>query len=487
MPLKKTYSLLSLLMITLSAMASPANLRADNTEIDDSLGELESLYKGVLPWVARLYDPKSGGFYESIGLREGKEPRDFGPDIQATHFAFSLIRSSDLLASMPPEVKGKLILYFQSRQNPETGYFSDPDYPDMLDNQRIMARALSFSVASLRSLGAAPLYPLPGKPRASANAPTRIELAASKTGQIVKTNQGPEETAPTASSSNRIPPASTNKDNAESNPDLEDKESASDNVYIVPNSKTLSIEIQANTPPHLASTEAFHQWLDERPWHFAWTAMDNIQSQQTLINSLPEPYRTTIIDKAIAYISERQEANTGLIGGGTPEVRLSGAFKLVLFFRAMKRPIPHTEEIQKTVIEWLESEPETEKIYFVRNTIDMLDILVEETGQNLTNEQMVAVINFATRELKRYLQSDGGFSRFTYGFYISPNDLYLSDADRIPAQAGPQGQLNGTTMAIRTRAALYTLAGRKTPSLRMYDFWDVALADGEHEPSQVEK
>ena len=120
---------------------------------------IEALYDEVLPWLARLYDAKSGGFYESLATRalEGS-----GPDIQSTYFALDILESDGLLATMPPDIKAKSLKYLQTRQNPKTGFFSDPDWPQMEQQERVMGRALQFATGSLRMLDAQPLYPLPG-------------------------------------------------------------------------------------------------------------------------------------------------------------------------------------------------------------------------------------------------------------------------------------------------------------------------------------
>ncbi len=424
-------------------------VHAENAELDAALAGFEALYQDSLPWMAKLYDPQSGGFYESVGLKEDKELKRYGPDIQATAQVIILLNSNGLIKNAPQLAKDKLIHYFESRQNPETGYFVDPDYPEMVENQRVLGRALGYSVGALKTLGSDPLYPLPGEPR-----PNPRQAKATE----VKTELSQKSKAAQPSVSKEISPAKQ----------YTPPKNVSDNIYVVP-AQDLS-----GVPPHLVSVEAIRQWMDERPWGHAWTALDNIQSQSTLIRALPEPLRTDIIDEILRYVMERQDADTGLAGGGNIAVRLSGGFKLILFCRAVNRPVPHAEAIQESVFDWLESEPETEKIFFIRNTCDMLNMLVEETGRELTDEQLVAFINFATRELSRYRQDDGAFSSFPDRFFVCPNDLYIG---QIPAQAGPQSNINGTSMAFRTRTALYKLADRNRPKLKMDDFWDVCAKE----------
>ncbi|MGE9292855.1 MAG: hypothetical protein ACQKBW_04520 [Puniceicoccales bacterium] len=462
---ERTSKLFPLTLLTLTALVSaPALAAPDSQPVNDALNRLEVLYDGMLPWVAELYDPESGGFYESLGLKKKLEPKDYGPDIQSTHNCFSFIRQSDQYAKMPEAFREKLIHYFQSRQDPKTGYFVDPDYPDMWDNQRVLGRALSFCTASLRVLGAKPLYPLPGESAAPAKSQgsSATQSAGSKSSGNGKAGAAQVNAQP-SKQIYRVPSTVAESAAAES--------STPDNVYRVPSVADLDM---SSVPPHLVSAEAMRAWMDERPWEHAWTAVDNIQSQSTLIKTLPEPLQTQIVDEVIRYISERQEADTGYVGGGDDAVRLSGAFKLVLFCRAVKRPIPAADKIQATVIEWLQSGSATDRIFFIRNACDMLNMLIKQTGNELTEEELVSVIEFGVRELSRFHQDDGGFCSFTYGNFVSPNDLYLGK-NSIPATAGPQSDVNGTRMAIAARDALYGLAGKKAPKLHMDGFWEACL------------
>ncbi len=146
--------------ITLTKSQIPAmNGLAQNPDVSASLQQIESLYTGVLPWMARLYDADQGGFYESLAMRA--QPKS-GPDIQSTYFALNILDEDGLLKTMPPEIKAKSLEYLQTRQNAKTGFFSDPAWPQMEEQERVMGRSLQFATSSLKMLGAEPLHPLPG-------------------------------------------------------------------------------------------------------------------------------------------------------------------------------------------------------------------------------------------------------------------------------------------------------------------------------------
>lgn len=373
---------------------------------------LDGLYDRLLPWIAQLYDPESGGFYESLGVKQGKEDRDYPPDIQSTYFVIQILSDVGLLSQAPEGVRQKLIHFFQSRQDANTGFFLDSGYPEMVGNPRVMGRALHFSTSALRYLKAPPLYPLPGERGVSSQ--------------------------------------SSNAEGARFVP--------------VVNSAKSSL------PEHITSRERFYEWLEGRPWTNSWTALDQLQSQARLIKGLPEQQREELTDEAMGFLATKQDPATGFIGDGSSAVKISGAFKLAVFCDTLGRPVPSVLQLKKSVIEWLLTQPETDKIFFIRNAIELLEILLKQTGQSISPEELDAVFAAAIVELKRFRQPDGGFSSFSDEFYITPNDLYISP--RRQASVGPQGDMNGTSSAWALRKALYKLADEVPLSLEFPDFWE---------------
>lgn len=416
--------------------------RPPPASVDDGLAELEKMFSGFLPWLARVYDPVSGGFYESVGLREGREDRAYGPDIQSTHFAISMLSQSGALKSQPTNVRDGFVDYFLSRQDPQTGYFVDPDYPEMKDDPRTLGRALSFSRVELRRFGVAPRYPLPGT-KAVEPPPASPDFGDSsrppEQAVMIKAGQMKMASVPLFSLFSILTKGAA-----------------------IPNASSPNGVSGSPVPAHLATVEAFRVWLDKRPWHFSWTAIDEIQSQATLILLQEPTLRDALIDEALRSIVSRTEPETGLVrNGGEDIVRISGGFKLVLFCDAVKRPVPFADQLWDSVLGWFRSDPETDHMCFIRNAVDMLDGLIPITGHKLTQEELLQVIHTALVEMDRFRCADGAFSLRAGQYYISPNDLYLRH--RRIARAGPQSDVNGTMMAWRLREKLYRLAGRPVP------------------------
>lgn len=120
--------------------------------------ELDSLFDNYFSWLAKLYDYESGGFYYAHSSLEDKVR--FKPDIESTSQALSILKRSSLIGPMPKAMKRKLILFFQDRQDPITGFFFDP-YNNMRNIERLRGRSLYYSIRALEILEAKPLYPFP--------------------------------------------------------------------------------------------------------------------------------------------------------------------------------------------------------------------------------------------------------------------------------------------------------------------------------------
>ncbi|MDB5084292.1 MAG: hypothetical protein JWN30_1178 [Bacilli bacterium] len=126
-------------------------------KIEDLLIEMDGLFSGYYRWLAGQYDPATGGIYYA---RSSYEIAGFIPDIESTAQALNILQRSDLLAALPTALKEKMILFFQNKQDPVSGYFYDED-EIMRDDAIMVARALSYSLGSLQKLGGKPRYRLP--------------------------------------------------------------------------------------------------------------------------------------------------------------------------------------------------------------------------------------------------------------------------------------------------------------------------------------
>ena len=118
--------------------------------------------EGIIRWWAGLYDPENGGFYYS---NSGRDNEGFLPDMESTYQISSRIRdfvdNNDLRAFYGEEISNKIITFYQSKQDPEDGYFYHPQWTKAESRANVMryTRDLDWAVYMLDALGAAPLYP----------------------------------------------------------------------------------------------------------------------------------------------------------------------------------------------------------------------------------------------------------------------------------------------------------------------------------------
>jgi hypothetical protein len=117
----------------------------------------DRLFEGFFAWLEEQYDPESGGFYYA---RSSKDAGTFTPDIESTAQALNIIERCGLLERLEGKVREGMIRFFQSRQDPETGFFYDAA-PGMRLDDVMVGRAIGYSVGALRKLGARPLYEMP--------------------------------------------------------------------------------------------------------------------------------------------------------------------------------------------------------------------------------------------------------------------------------------------------------------------------------------
>ena len=126
----------------------------DKTERESlaALAELEKLYdsKAQMELYISLYDPASGGMYFS---RPSVGRQGFGPNIESTAQAALPVRL------YTAEEKEKLGGWIQSLQDPETGWFMEPEFDIATASVGKKQRNHFMGMAVLRACGMTPLYP----------------------------------------------------------------------------------------------------------------------------------------------------------------------------------------------------------------------------------------------------------------------------------------------------------------------------------------
>ena len=123
--------------------------------------------EAIIRWWAGLYDPEIGGFYYANSARDnaGYGANLFLPDMESTWQIINRLRpfESDLAHYLGPEITAKIIEFYQTRQDPDDGYFYHPQWgkggDDNLMSLMRRTRDQDWAIAALEHLHSAPLYP----------------------------------------------------------------------------------------------------------------------------------------------------------------------------------------------------------------------------------------------------------------------------------------------------------------------------------------
>jgi hypothetical protein len=412
-----------------------------NPEVNEALEDLNSIMdKDVVMWIASMYDPDTGGFYyarSAIG-RPG-----FSADIESTSQAMSFMKSHGMFDDMPPQIRQKLITFFQSRQDPVTGYFFDPQFGSNVSNAK-RSRNLSQAVGALRDLGAAALYPLPYSKEREVSRINIPDLFAwfgyQRLGGAVGYRQLPM-------------------------------------GYPAPGG---GVNI-ATLPEHLRSAEALRRWLESLDWvNNPWNAGHNVSSARSEITQVG------LLDVVYEFIEDVQNPETGLWGPGRTLEEVSAAMKLSGYFTS-GRPYPNAEKmIESTIYAIMHDTPTC--ICHVRNPMDLLATVVRRGGlpydpqiEALLRENMPRIIRWAKDRLLRFKQHDGAFSYYERGSARTSQgavvSLGLPESDMNAVMAGANATIN----------YLYELAGITRPTLARYrqEFWDAIVNMPPHRPIEI--
>ena len=118
--------------------------------------------EAMIRWWAGLYDPELGAFYYANSARDTK---GYLPDMESTYQIVQRLRvldpGSDLAHFLGPEITAKMITFYQSKQDPDDGYFYHPQWSRSVSRKNEMryTRDQDWAITVLGWLHSAPLYP----------------------------------------------------------------------------------------------------------------------------------------------------------------------------------------------------------------------------------------------------------------------------------------------------------------------------------------
>lgn len=358
-------------------------MKTQTEEIRRLLADMDGLFAGFHRWLRRQYDEESGGFYYAPSSREMPGS---APDIESTAQALNILER--LEAQLPEEMKRGLIRFFQSRQDPASGYFYDAN-PLMREDEVMVSRAISYSCNALKKLGGQPLYPLPYEAK--------------------------------------------------------------------------------QAPAYMASPESYRSWLQSVPLVNSWRGCDRLSTSSEYVRQVePVACREAYAQTAFDFFAETQDPVTGLWGEGSYYVRISGTFKLHIFYDRFGVPLPREEQIYGSILTALRQEEAADMCY-IRNPIHLLSYMKLE----IPADELREIIAITLANMRKLLRADGGFSRELAHSPTAPNVAQVKPGEYYPGMPQAvhigggkvEGDMNAGTQALLIREVCYQLAGIEAPRL----------------------
>jgi hypothetical protein len=223
-----------------------------------------------------------------------------------------------------------------------------------------------------------------------------------------------------------------------------------------------------SAPAYMRSPEAYEAWLSSIPLINSWRGCDRLCVSASYIGQLPPEERAEFLKVAFSFFERIQDPATGLWGGGSGYVRISGSFKLHTFYGRFRVPLPRENEMYQSILRILREETARDMCY-IRNPINLLGYMKPD----IPPEELKEIISITVRNMSALLQADGGFSRELGHSPVAPNVAQVKEGEFYPDMPKAvriglglqEGDMNAGTQALLIRSICYRLAGIEEPSL----------------------
>ena len=428
--------------------------------IKKAYAKIDEYYLGVFDWLVSLYDPESGGFYNSVS---GATYEGFYPSLEASGFVVAMLgkNESGAIEAMPEEFRQKLLNFFLSCQNPDTGFFEEP-WPKAVNyNDRAKMRVLEQVTSKISQLGGKPLYLLPEERTSIGTGITDYNIEYNLAlEEALSENDGIsyEETAP--SDENVSAPEET---------ELEAEEVKTDvGTY----SRDRVIDLPAGFPAYCASVNQFIENAASRNWSTnSWTAGDLLYEDLSYILMLDESLQQPYIDAAIEWLNENQNPETGYWADDIGFNALSGAFKVARIYERFNIEPPNSMLIAETILKTLRGGYQASAACYVRNPISTLEILCGFNAdvKTMLREHECEIVEIYADYIKVMFHEDGGASSH---MYMSQTTFGGLDVGLMLCE----GDMDGTQQMWLARNYLCAIFGRtidnSTLALHYDEFWN---------------
>ncbi|MFC0558289.1 hypothetical protein [Halalkalibacter alkalisediminis] len=194
----------------------------------------------------------------------------------------------------------------------------------------------------------------------------------------------------------------------------------------------------------------------------SWRGCDLLATSCVYIGEMNESDREPFLKEAVSYLASIQDQETGLWGGGSLYVRISGTFKLHTFYNKFKIPMPNTKKIYQSILTCLRTEEAVDMCY-IRNPIDLLSYM----NMSIPTEELLEILHITTANMSKLKREDGAFSRELDHSPPAPNVAQVKKGAFYPNMPEPvylgkglyEGDMNASTQATLIRLQCYKLAG----------------------------
>lgn len=221
-------------------------------------------------------------------------------------------------------------------------------------------------------------------------------------------------------------------------------------------------------PAYMETPESYLRWLESIELSNSWRGCDRLSCSNVYVRALDQQRQAAYAETALRFFERIQHPDTGLWGEGPLYVRISGTFKLHIFYNSFRTPMPRSAKIYTSILQALRHDQATDMCY-IRNPIHLLSYM----KPNMLRSELHFILHTTIINISRLLRSDGGFSRELEHSPPAPNVAQVKDDDCYPGMPKPvylsegliEGDMNAATQALLIRSLCYEMAGLQTPKV----------------------
>ncbi len=357
-------------------------------------------------WLANLWDPVTGGFYYSNSARDTD---GFLPDIESTVQLLNMLASDGMFDkydgkwqdAIPDSMKQKLLVFAQSLQDPEDGFFYHPQWGKNISVSR-RGRDLGWSTSMISKLGGVPLYDTPNGVTGSNGEEPDLVSADALTSRFGTSS---------VVAVSKITPTATSL-----------------------------------LPEYLQSPDAFESYIRALDIHSdSYGSGNTLAAQHSQIRQAGD----AVIKRMFEVFAELQYPATGMWEDTVSYNAVNGLFKISSLYQHFNEPLPYADVAVKGTIEVMRNPEGAAHVCSVYNPWVTINAIIDSVGskskQNELKQSLIddapALINLTREKILPCFVDDGGFS------YYHGHSSSTSQGALVALPSTYEADVNGTAIA----------------------------------------